>query len=83
MISNTVTKRRTQQILLTVLIGAILFSLWPGNFSANMIGLVIAIIGGFSLPFLRQRLGKSNFIILMLAFILVIAAAAINTMVTR
>lgn len=83
MTPNTTAKRRTQQMLLVTLIGVLLLSLWPDNFPANMIGLVIAITCGFSLPFLRQRLGKRNFIFFMLVFILVIAAAAINTMVTR
>lgn len=80
---NTVATRRTQRILLVILIGVLLLSLWPDNFPANMVGLVMAILGGFSLPFLRPRLGRGNFIIFMLAFILVISAASINLMIIR
>jgi hypothetical protein len=80
---NTASKHRTQQILLLILIGVIVLSLWPDNFPANMIGLIAAITGGFSLLFLRQRLGKRAFITFMLVFILAISAAAINLIVTR
>jgi hypothetical protein len=69
------TKRKMLLTLWLVVIGSIVLCLQPFDFVLNLVGFVMATVGGFSLIFLRRKIGRINFIVLELLFIAAIAVA--------
>ncbi len=70
--------RRTRLSLWLILISSLVLSVQPFEFGLNLVGFVLAAMGGFSLILLWRQISRNRFIVFELFFIAAIGASFVN-----